>query len=68
MWEILFGYGIEKIFGRHTTAFEIGGEIVQTSVSGIAPSQGISKITVAAKSGNTVPSLRDVLVKTSELT
>lgn len=50
MWEILFGYGIEKIFGKQTTAFEIGGEIVQTTVSGVESPQGISKVTVAAKS------------------
>ena len=60
MWEILFGYGIEKIYGRHTTAFEIGGEIVQTSVSGVEPSQGISKVTVATKPSTTDITSRSV--------
>jgi len=58
MWEILFGYGIEKIFGRRTAAFEIGGEIVQTSVPGDASPQAIGKATLEPSvDGVTNPSL-----------
>ena len=46
MWEILVGYGIEKIFGKQTSAFEIGGEYVQTTVPGNATPQAIGKATV----------------------
>ena len=46
MWEILLGYGLEKIFGSQTTAFEIGGEIVQTTVPGNAAPQAVGKATV----------------------
>jgi len=46
MWEILFGYGIEKIFGKQTSAFEIGGHIVQTTVPGDATPQAIGKATL----------------------
>lgn len=46
MWEILFGYGLEKIFGKQTAAFEIGGEIVQTSVPGNASPQAVGKATL----------------------
>jgi len=42
----LFGYGIEKIFGKQTTAFEIGGQYVQTSVPGDAAPQAIGKAAV----------------------
>jgi len=41
MWEILLGYALEKVFGSQTTAFEIGGEYVQTSVPGAAAPQAI---------------------------
>lgn len=46
MWEILFGYGIEKIFGKQTSAFEIGGHIVQTTVPADASPQAIGKATL----------------------
>jgi len=46
MWEILFGYGIEKVFSRRTAAFEIGGHIVQTSVPGDATPQAVGKATL----------------------
>jgi len=46
MWEIILGFALEKVFGAHTSAFEIGGEYVQTSVPGAAAPQAIGKATV----------------------
>jgi len=46
MWEILLGYALEKVFGAHTSAFEIGGEYVQTTVPGDASPQAVGKATV----------------------
>jgi len=46
MWEILLGYSLEKVFGARTSAFEIGGEYVQTSVPGDAAPQAVGKATV----------------------
>jgi len=46
MWEILLGFGLEYIFGSQTTAFEIGGEYVKTTVSGDAAPQTLSKAVV----------------------
>jgi len=46
MWEILLGYALEKVFGANTTAFEIGGEYVQTTVPGNAAPQAVGKATV----------------------
>ncbi len=59
MWEILFGYGIQRIYDKQTTAFEIGGEIVQTTVSGAESPQGIGKVTVASQSLAVVTSSRN---------
>jgi len=46
MWEIVLGYLLETIFAEDTTAFEIGDEIVQTSVPGDATPQAIGKAVV----------------------
>ena len=62
MWEILFGYGIEKIFGSKTTAFEIGGQIVQTTVPGDATPQAIGKATVESLDNSVVDTYDPSLV------
>ena len=53
MWEILLGYALEKVFGAQTTAFEIGGEYVQTSVPVDDPSPIFSKASLGFGNTNT---------------
>ena len=52
MWEVLLGYALEKVFGSHTTAFEIGGEYVQTTVPRYDAPQTISKTTLGFDNNN----------------
>jgi len=46
MWDILLHYAFEQIFAKHTSAFEIGGHIVETKVPTDATPQAIGKATV----------------------
>ena len=47
MWEILFGYTLEKIFGAHTDAFEVGNVIVQTTDDGTGTSSSTGQVSLA---------------------
>lgn len=59
MWEILFGYALEKIFQCDRDAFEVGDTIVQTESSEDVSSPSISSVVVAAKPSTIVAASRN---------